>query len=309
VSAAIEPAAWRRRPERGSELLLRAMARLSLRWGRAPLRPLVHLIAAYYFLFAPRARGAMRAYLRRALGRRPGARDRYRLILAFATTIQDRLFLLAGRREQFQISLEGEGLIRAAIRSGAGALLFGAHMGSFEILRSLADIEPGLEVAMAMYEDNARKLNAALAAAEARDPPRIIALGQVDAMLRLRESLDRGALVGVLADRTLTDGASLPVEFLGATARLPLGPFRAAALLRRKVLFMLGLYRGGAHYHIVFAPLADFTTIEAAERPAAIEAALRHYALLLERHCRADPYNWFNFFDFWPPPVPEPACR
>ena len=31
----------------------------------------------------------------------------------------------------------------------------------------------------------------------------------------------------------------------------------------------------------------------------AIEAALRRYVALLERHCRAAPYNWFNFFDVW----------
>jgi predicted LPLAT superfamily acyltransferase len=23
------------------------------------------------------------------------------------------------------------------------------------------------------------------------------------------------------------------------------------------------------------------------------------YAALIDRYCRSDPYNWFNFFDFW----------
>jgi predicted LPLAT superfamily acyltransferase len=110
-------------------------------------------------------------------------------------------------------------------------------------------------------------------------------------------------LVGVLADRTLGEEASLQVSFLGATARLPLGPMRAAALLRRRVLFMLGLYRGGRRYHIVFAPLADFTHVSRAERAAAIETAVARYASLLEQYCRSDPYNWFNFFDFWAEPT------
>jgi predicted LPLAT superfamily acyltransferase len=26
---------------------------------------------------------------------------------------------------------------------------------------------------------------------------------------------------------------------------------------------------------------------------------LTRYVQALERHCRAAPYNWFNFFDFW----------
>ncbi|HEY5019655.1 MAG TPA: hypothetical protein VII17_01420, partial [Steroidobacteraceae bacterium] len=71
------------------------------------------------------------------------------------------------------------------------------------------------------------------------------------------------------------------------------------ALLRRRVLFMVGLYRGGRRYHVMFEPLADFTNTSRAERAAAIDAAVRRYASLLEQHCRSDPYNWFNFFDFW----------
>jgi len=297
---------WRRRRERGSPTLLRAMAWLSLRLGRRGGRPFLLGIAAYFFLFAPRARRDMRAYLRRALGREPRAADRFRLILSFATVIHDRLYMLAGRHALFDVSLQGEALIREVVSHGEGALLFGAHMGSFEILRAIGERQPGLAVAMAMYEDNARKLNAVLAAAKVRNPPEIIALGHVDAMLRIRERLDSGAVVGVLADRTLGNEAALPVSFLGATARLPLGPMRAAALLQRRVVFMLGLYRGGDRYHVIFEHLADFTHGSLAGRAAAIEAAVRRYGALLEQHCRSDPYNWFNFFDFWSMP-PSPA--
>jgi predicted LPLAT superfamily acyltransferase len=303
MNAETQAQAWRRQRERGSPVLLRTMAWLSLRCGRVAVYPLVHLIASYYFLFAPGMRPHMRVFLRRALGRDPTAADRYRMILWFATSVLDRLLLLAGRQDQFEVSIEGEDLIREVAGSGGGALLFGAHMGSFEVMRTLGDRQPGLVIAMAMYEDNARKVNAIMAAARLRDPPEIIALGHLDAMLKIRERLDEGALVGVLADRTLGEEVSLRVSFLGATARLPLGPMRAAALLRRRVLFMLGLYRGGRHYHIVFAPLADFSHVSRAERAAAVETAVTRYASLLEHYCRSDPYNWFNFFDFWADPT------
>jgi predicted LPLAT superfamily acyltransferase len=302
VSAKRPLSEWRRRPERGSQSLLRIMAWLSLRLGRACGRPIVHGIAAYFFLFAPKARRDMRNYLRRALAREPNAADRYRLILSFATVIHDRLFLLSGRDALFEVSVEGEAPMRELVARGGGALLFGAHMGSFEVLRAVGSRRSGLEVAMAMYEDNASKLNAVMAAVEVHDPPEIIALGHVDAMLKVHERLQRGALVGVLADRTLGDEATLPVSFLGATARLPLGPMRAAALLRRRVYFMLGLYRGGRRYHLIFEPLADFSNTSRAGRTAAIEAAVRRFGLLLEQRCRSDPYNWFNFFDFWSEP-------
>lgn len=290
---------WRRQPERGSFILLRVMACLSLRLGRPAGRLLLYGIAGYFFAFAPLARRRMRDYLRRALGRAPRAGERFRLLMNFASVVHDRLYLLAGRYDQFDVSLHGEALIRETVGSGEGAFLMGAHVGSFEVLRVIGERQPGLAVTMVMYEDNARKVNAILAAAAPRDPPEIIALGHLDAMLRIRARLDQGALVGVLADRTLGDEPSLAVSFLGATAHFPIGPMRAAAVLRRRVVFMLGLYRGGNRYHAVFEPLADFSATPPAQIDAAIESAITRYAGLLEQYCRRDPYNWFNFFDFW----------
>ena len=62
---------------------------------------------------------------------------------------------------------------------------------------------------------------------------------------------------------------------------------------------MVGLYRGKNRYHVVFAPVADFSRTPAGRREAAVHAAIENYASLLDRYCRSDPYNWFNFFDFW----------
>jgi predicted LPLAT superfamily acyltransferase len=290
---------WRRRPERGSQTALHVMAYLSIQLGRPVGRVLLYLIAGYYFVFAPTARRYMRDYLRRALGREPRARDRFRLIMTFATAIHDRIYLLAGRYEQFEISMQGEALMKELVAAGGGAMLMGAHMGSFEVLRWIGEHRAGLALAMAMYEDNARKMNAMLAALAPVNPPEIIAIGHIDAMLRVRARLDQGALVGMLADRSFGDEGVLPVTFLGATAYLPTGPMRAAAMLRRRVVFMLGLYRGGNRYHVVFEALADFSSTPAGTRQAAIEAAITRYAALLEQYCRSDPYNWFNFFDFW----------
>jgi predicted LPLAT superfamily acyltransferase len=82
---------------------------------------------------------------------------------------------------------------------------------------------------------------------------------------------------------------------------------RAAALLRRPMIFMLGLYRGANRYHVVFELVADFSAVGRAQRAAAVEHAITRYVALLEKYCRSDPYNWFNFFDFWRDSDPRPA--
>jgi predicted LPLAT superfamily acyltransferase len=111
--------------------------------------------------------------------------------------------------------------------------------------------------------------------------------------------------VGILGDRSFGGEPGLLVDFLGRPALFPLGPMRAAAVLRRPVFGMLGIYKGGNRYHAVFEELADFTETPSGERKAAVEAAIRRYVGLLEKYCRSEPYNWFNFFDFWRGPHGE----
>ena len=152
-----------------------------------------------------------------------------------------------------------------------------------------------------MYEHNAQKINAMLAAINPTLSPDIIALGNLNSMLRIRARLEQGTCVGVLGDRTLGAEPAMQVSFLGAPAAIPTSAMRAAAMLRCRVVFMTGLYRGSNRYHVVFESIADFAKTHPMERDAAIRAAVERYALLLDRYCRSDPYNWFNFFDFWQP--------
>jgi predicted LPLAT superfamily acyltransferase len=290
---------WIRHRERGSMTLLRIMAFVSLRLGRTVSRILLYGIAVYFFLFAPDARRHSQRYLRLALGRAPRARDRFRQILSFATTIHDRVFLINEQFHLFNITIEGESLMRAQSDSGRGALLMGAHMGSFEVMHSLGQRQRGLQVTMAMYEENARKISATLAAIKPHLVPDIVSLGRIDAMLNIAERLDRGAFIGVLGDRTLGSEPKQAVTLLSERAYLPTGPMRAAAILRCPVFFMAGLYRGKNNYHVVFVPVADFSATPAGARNMAVRAAIERYAAVLDQYCRSDPYNWFNFYDFW----------
>lgn len=291
-------APWAGEPERGSAVLLRLMVFLSLRLGRRVGRCMLYLITAYFFAFAPAARRSSLQYLRRALGRAPRVRERFRHIFTFAATTLDRLYLAADRCELFDVRIEGESPMRAALASGKGAFLLGAHLGSFEIMGAAGRHQPGLRVTMAMYEPQANRLHALLRATSTHGPE-IIPLGRLEAMLRIRDCLEEGKFVGMLADRSIGEAPAEVVNFLGAPALFPSGPMRIAAALRRPVIFMAGLYRGGNRYHVVYRELADFSQPLRGNRDAAVRAAVCRYVALLEEYCRSDPYNWFNFYDFW----------
>ena len=300
---------WRRQQERSNLAILKLMVWISLTFGRTVGRLVLHGIAAYYVLFAPRARRASRDYLHRALGRWAEWTDGYRHVFSFASTIHDRIYLLNDRFDLFDIEVIGAEALQAALARQPGALLIGAHLGSFEALRAVGRGQAGLKVAMLMVEENARKINATLQAINPKAGEDILPLGRIDSMLLARDKLEQGYLVGMLADRQLgeqgqggkglAENSAVDCDFLGEKAAFPLGPWRMAAMLRRPVFFMTGLYLGGNRYQIHFEPLADFSTVTRPERDTAIRCAMQHYADRLSHHCRAAPYNWFNFFDFW----------
>ncbi|MDP3538237.1 MAG: acyl-CoA synthetase [Azonexus sp.] len=290
---------WLKQQEKSNLAILRLMVWISLTFGRGIGRLVLYGIATYYVLFAPKARRCSRDYLQRALGRWAEWSDGFRHVFSFASTIHDRIYLLNDRFNLFDIEVIGAEELHASLERQPGALLIGAHLGSFEVLRALGRGRAGLKVAILMYEENARKINATLEAINPKATEDIISLGRMDSMLQARDRLDQGYLVGMLADRSLGDDATVDCEFLGEMAPFPLGPFRMAAMLRRPVYFMTGLYLGSNRYQIHFEPLADFSETPRGERDAEIYAAQQRYADRLSHFCRLAPYNWFNFFDFW----------
>ncbi|CAB3782994.1 acyl-CoA synthetase [Pararobbsia alpina] len=290
---------WARSPERSTLWALRTMARLSLLIGRPLSRLAIYPITAYFMCFAPSARRASLDYLRRVLGHGASPLDGFRQVSTFAGTVHDRIFLINDRFHLFDIRIHGGAVMQAQLAQRRGAFLIGAHLGSFEVLSAVGRQMAGMRASMLMYEENARKINATIEAINPKALLDIIPMGRVDSMLKVRQRLDDGEMVGLLADRTPADETTVELPFLGAPAPFPVGPFRLAALMRRPVIFMTGIYSGGNRYDVHFETLADFSAVSRADRDAAIEAAMKRYVALLEKHCRASPYNWFNFFPFW----------
>jgi predicted LPLAT superfamily acyltransferase len=290
---------WTARPERSHVFVIRTIVWLALTLGRQASRALLFPICCYFIAFSAKARAASREYLNRALGRRANLRDVFRHYFYFASTILDRVFLLNEQDTLFEVQLQGEEIFKEVMSSGRGCILIGAHMGSFEVLHALSRNQGQVQTSMVMYPDNALKLNTVLRSINPRRNPPVIALGKIDSMLKVRQALERGECIGILADRAISGEKMISCEFLGGTVGFPAGPFRLAALLDRPIILMFGLYQGGNRYNIFFERMADLQHVPRSERDAAIEQSVRQFAGRLEHHCRASPYNWFNFYDIW----------
>lgn len=291
---------WLRRKERGNVFWLRVMRWLSLILGRRLSRIVLYGIALYFVLAASAARKASQIYLAKALGRPATWLDVYRHFLTFSSTTHDRVYLLNDRHDLFDIRISGAESLHALHASNHGFFLFGAHLGSYEVLRTLVRDHPELKVCSVMYPENARQVNSALTAINPHVMQDIIPLGQPDSMIAIHHKLKEGAMVGILADRAVGPDQYISLPFLGSPARFPTGPFRMAVMLRRPIYFMAGLHQGGNRYDIEFELLSDTSTSTSpVERDTEVRKALEKYVHALERHCKSTPFNWFNFYDFW----------
>lgn len=292
---------WSARPERSNTLAIRFIVWVALTLGRTVARLFLYPICLYFLLFAGEARAASRQYLRRVLGREARISDGFRHIHTFASTILDRVFLLNGRFDKFDVRVHLDDAAQKMIASQRGCILLGAHLGSFEIMRAYADQIQGPPASVVMYEENAHKLNSVLKAINPDLAQQVIALGKVDSMLKVEQALQRGEFIGILADRGLEQGGgNVTCEFLGAPAKFPSGPLRIAYMLKCPVLLMVGVYRGGNRYDLYFEELTDMSKAELPRNELIRQAQLR-YVARIEHHCRNAPYNWFNFYDFWKP--------
>jgi predicted LPLAT superfamily acyltransferase len=289
---------WVARPERGALPLIKLCVWIALRLGRRITRPILYPICLYFLVSSPVANRNSRRYLAHVLGRPPRNVDIFRHYLTFASCLLDRVFLINEQTTQFDIHVHGEEIVQEIARSGGGCILFGAHLGSFEVARALGR-QRDLSITLLMYEANARKIRAALSAINPRLEIEVIGLGRLDSLIAVAERLQAGHFVGVLADRNVDGKDLVRYPFLGALASFPQGPFRVAMLLGRPVVLMVGLYRGGRAYDVFFEILAEPTGSRSRDREAWIDETMRRYVERLEYYCREEPFNWFNFYDFW----------
>jgi len=291
--------AWMQQRERGSFAVVRFMIWLTRAIGYRAARVLLPPICLYFLAFAPRARAASREFLGRVHGRPARLGEVYGHFHVFAGTLLDRIEVLRGRAADFDLRLHGGEALYAALAPGRGCLLLGSHLGSFEVLRVLAQTRQGLAVNLVMHEGNA-PLASHWGRAQAPElAARIIAPGTPETLLRVRECLARGELVAMLGDRVFGRERALSCEFLGAPARFPTGPLLAAAMLGVPVLTFFCLRRGPRRYDAEFELLAGPIVAPRAERDHAVALQVRAYAARLEAKARAAPENWFNFYDFW----------
>ncbi|MCR9246573.1 MAG: lipid A biosynthesis acyltransferase [bacterium] len=293
-------AEWLTQRERGAIRLTRFSFWLAGVVGRRPMRLLVNLVALWYRLFDRRAVRASREWLTRVTGEKPGFWAIYRHVRTFAQVTLDRVFLVTDRVRGLEFTRTGNQNLFAQAATGKGAVLLGAHLGSFEAMRAGGD-EEELQIRILGYFENARMINELLSQLNPHRAASVIHLGDdpVGVMASVKDRIEAGDFVAILGDRTGLNERTTRVEFFGKEAAFPAGPFLLASLLRCPVYLVFGLYHEPGRYDLYCEPFAERLELPRKDREGALRDAVQRYAQRLEEYCKKAPHNWFNFYPFW----------
>ena len=304
VSAkSLEAQRWLDLPERGTPLPLRLTGWVALHVGRWVARLLLYPATLYFLITAHAARQASFEYLSQLRGGRAHWWHVFRHFHCFAATILDRVYLLRGEFNHFALTIHGREILHRQIDSGKGCILLGAHLGSFEILRTIGVTQQHFPLKVLMDTAHNENVTRFLDALNPEIADTVIAPDRPDTLLRVKESLEAGYLIGMLGDRVTTADKTTRCQFLGAPATFPAGPILLAAIMHCPIILFFGLYRGGNRYEIFFEDFADNILLERNRRAEDIQRWTQRYVERLEHYARLAPYNWFNFYAFWDEPV------
>jgi predicted LPLAT superfamily acyltransferase len=294
---------WGNLPERGTPTLLRLIAWIAVHVGRWTTRLLLYPVTLYFVISAGEARRVSYEYLRRVRERPAHWWHVFRHFYCFAATILDRLYLLRSEFEHFDVALHDKEILLRKIESGKGCILLGSHLGSFEVLRALGVTQQNFPLKVLMDTAHNQNITRFLDSLNEKIASTVIVPDRPDTLLRVKESLDAGCLIGMLGDRALSGDKTTQCQFLGARATFPAGPILIAAIMHCPVILFFGLYRGGKRYDIYFEHFAEEIALHRDRRTEDVQHWMQRYAERLEYYARLRPYNWFNFYSLWDRPV------
>ncbi len=292
-------AGWKDHDEAGSGWALALLVRIATAFGRGPARLAMRVTAFYFVLASRQARRTANDFLGR-IGERTGFWAAHRQILRFAQVSLDSLFFLRGKLGYFDVTRDGKEYLARLRDQEAGAVLLGAHLGSFYAMRAASQDE-AMPIFPLVYLKHAKKFNDALRSLDPESHTQLIEMDDKDIgfVLKVRELAAEGGLIAILADRAAAGGKNVTVDFLGAPAQFPVGPYILAASLRCPVYFVCGIYRDPNRYELHCEPFADRIVLPRKTRQEALQKYAQQYADVVARYAREAPDNWFNFYDFW----------
>lgn len=212
----------------------------------------------------------------------------------FSQVVIDRFAMYAGKR--FAIEVEGYEYFQHLAQRQEGFVQLSSHIGNYEIAgyTLVARDKPFNAV---VFQGEKESVMQGRSRMFADTNIRMIPMSSdMSHLFAIDYALQEGETVSIPADRVFGSHKTISVSFLGATAQLPQGPFRVAAMRGMDVLAVNVMKSRARAYKIYVSPLHYDRN---APRTQQIQQLAEAYTAQLERMLGLYPAQWYNFYDFW----------
>jgi predicted LPLAT superfamily acyltransferase len=236
----------------------------------------------------------------------PGHWQGLKHFFSFGAATLDKFAAWIGRVGRSDIDGIDGALFQQMRSDPRGAMLLSGHVGTTDIIRAIATREQKRPVNVIVHTAHAEKYNRLIARFAPESSVRLIQASEVGlgTALHLSAAIERGEWIVIMGDRVSVrhQERTIEVNFLGAPALLPQGPFLLATLLRCPV-YMLFCVEKDRRKRVHFSLLTEAAGAPREARTERLQDLAQRYAAVLEDIVRSAPYQWFNFYDYWARPL------
>ncbi|CAN5922234.1 glycosyltransferase family 2 protein [soil metagenome] len=303
---------WAGLSERGLYWGLQACAWSYRLLGRGGCMAVLSPVVLYFYLTSGERRRASLDFLGRAFaasGRSPapGWRDGYRHFLSFARRALDSFIAWLGRLPADAVVPVEVAALEDAMAQPRGAVFIVSHHGNVDVSRAQLDDRTRQRVVVLMHTRHSENYNRILREFNPQAAVNTLQVTEMgpDTAIALQQRIEAGDWLFIAGDRTPVGGGrrTSSAAFLGGRAEFSQGPYLMAALLDCPV-YLFFCRRDGERYGLRVERFAERIVLPRGRRAEALADYVATYAARLEKHVLEDPFQWYNFFDFWRPSAP-----
>lgn len=212
----------------------------------------------------------------------------------FAQVVIDKFAMYAGRHFDFEV--EGLEYFEQLTHRTEAFVQLSSHIGNYEVAGySLRSADKPLNALVFAGEKQSVMENRSQMFAD-KNVRMIQMKSDMNHLFLIDNALQQGEIVSIPADRVFGSQKTVTVDFLGAPAKLPMGPFTVAALRGLDVLTVNVMKQDMKTYKIYVTPLHYD---KQAPRKQQVQQLAEGYVAELEHILHQYPTQWYNYFEFW----------
>lgn len=225
-----------------------------------------------------------------------------KIFFNFGFGIVDRMSAWQGHVNKFKMTKINNQPFIDLNESNQGAVIMVSHLGNFEVSRMASGANKNAVFNVFMHTKNAQKITAAI---KKFNPGYAANFIQGDALtmelaIELKEKVEAGEFVVIGGDRVpvKNEKAVVAADFLGRSAKFPIGPYVLAKVLKCPLLAIFCIKTAGG-YQVTFNSIADKVNFNKQNRDEVFKTLVAKYIESIEQQLKQAPLQWYNFHDFW----------